>query len=892
MDEPEIDIDETLMLGAVDDTVCNICCAEFLDVEDLQMHIAQVHLNEKRKLRFCVICVKIFGDIEQYMAHMLHEHLATLECCKHCFRLFPDLNSKMSHEKKHKYRCKKEIFCSQCSECFNDKIFLERHEFKAHLDCGEGIMLNHGYSVLSSLLNMNVRRFLCSYNEEMTYVCARCQFSSVSMEAYLNHIKLTACQTYACDMCLNVYLRKKNLIRHFLSRHGHNDKHNIVECPKCQVMYTRSALKVHEKTCSMLKCLECNIMFKSVTDITNHKVRVHQECILVERCRFCNRQVIGHDNMKKHIERTHQGTMHLYKYKCVYCDLIFNHPKKLFGHFFSSHKDLEPYTCNICDKKFRIRKKFTVHVHAMHHNIGFLEFNENYHVSFSAKKSEKTFVPQSIYFDSVVIESNDEDDKPDDIKTTTSQEIGAGNESTKKSLADEETTDVDAKSETVKNGNRKRVFKKRQVKHRTKVTDFDSDDSDVPLQNFCKQSSFNFGRAPWNTKKNKKIFQPKTSFTCEKCNKNCYTSQNYQYHMSLHAEHGTKKCFKCEATFQTESALKEHMDAEHKNSGLIETLKRVLERQKLQTVKSKEDICLNRQDRFKVNLKKVICVDSETPATMTIVTDNTSKSKKESVKNFIENFMPDLSTDGVRVKDCVTMRITSEVKPPTITLQRCDPRPMDFTSGLKKPVPFKHINDERHRVDVKLVYGEIKRAKLNYGDKLCTLNRQNSVLNEDHSYCEEYHPNDDVDDNNDDDDYRSQQIPEVAEEVMLATEEIKTHQTITVPNVPSEYKSIRIGTLQPQAPYYKILKIDDILKGETDDEETKKGDGKYVSLPDGTQLVAVNPLAHLIDTDGLKKKMPKKYYKPKQKDIGAAISKFLTSTPKKKSRKKSVNFNV
>ncbi|CAG4974371.1 unnamed protein product [Colias eurytheme] len=921
MDEPEIDLDESLLLGAVDDTVCNICCAEFLDVEDLQTHIVQVHLTEKRKLRFCAECIKIFSDVEKYMTHMLYEHLATLECCKHCYRLFPDMKTKMLHERKHKYRSKKEIFCSQCNECFNDKVFLERHEFDAHLDC-EGIMLNHGFPILSSLLNMNVRRFLTSYNEDTTYVCARCQFTTISMEAYLNHIKLTDCKTFACNICLNVYLRKRNLIRHFLSRHGLTDKHNIMECPKCQVMYTRSALQVHEKTCSVLKCLECNISFNSVSDITDHRVRIHQECILVERCRFCSRQVIGQENMQKHIERTHQGTLHLYKYKCVYCDLIFNHPRKLFAHFYSNHKDLQPYTCNICNKNFRIRKNFAKHVRYTHNNVGFLEFNEKFHVSFSAKKSDTSFVPKSIYFNSV--EVSDEDENPN-ITKTKNQEIAMN----KNPKIEEGTTDIDAaESKTDKNENKKHVLRKRKAKEISRETDYSSDDSDVPLQKFRKQSELAdqrrlISRAPWNATKNKKIKRPQNKFICEKCNKNCYTAQNFQHHKSLHAKNSRKRCIKCDAKFRTESALKEHIEEKHMNSTLTDTLKKILERQKQQSVKNKEEI--SRQNRFKVSIKKVVCVDSETSATMTRVTDSANKSKKVSVKNFIENFMPD--HDGVRVKDCVTMKVTNNIKPPTITLKRCDLREVNYTRGLKKPVPFKYTKTEHSKVDVKLVYREAKRANLNYGDKLCTLYKPTTVLNEDHAYCDEYQHNDfdniiDEDTNNDytnndytnndytnndytnndytnndytnndytnDDDYtndfKTQQIPDVAEEVMLATEEVKPHNTITVSSVPNEYKSIRIGTLQSQAPYYKILKIDDILNSEKKEEIQE--DGKYVNLPDGTQLVPVNPLAHLIDAEGLKKKMPKKYYKPKKKDIGEAISKFLTSTPHKRSRKRS-----
>ncbi|CAK1554265.1 unnamed protein product [Leptosia nina] len=795
------------------DTVCNICFAEFLDTEDLQTHLFQVHANNER---FCSYCVKILPDIEQFMMHIRDKHLIKMHWCKYCFRLFPDVESKLVHTKKHNYQPGMTIFCSQCSKCFDANNDITQHEYE-HENV-EGTAIYQGFSLLSSLLNMNVKEFLKSIsNTSKKFVCACCKFACRSPQKFIEHSKKATCRSLVCDICCAVYRKRRHLIQHI---NGHNKKRWTNTCPKCNATFTWKGLREHKKVCYEIKCSDCHMQFESIEELTSHTSKEHVGTITVERCKFCEKQIIGKDMLKKHLQYAHKGTLHLYKYRCIDCDKLFKHPKLLFAHFFSTHKDLMPYTCKICNINFRVRKKFTLHVRLDHKSAGFVEFDENFHVYFVEKKSENPFVPKSIYFDEAI-----DDEKAKCI----------------------EGTDTDLTEDCTDTNDRKLTKKfKRKSKQKPQNIIMDSSDSDTPLLQIRRR------RGPyWKTSHKN---QPKPKFVCKICKKNCYTAQNFKYHMNTHKKR--LRCIKCHKTFSTDIRLKRHIVEHHSSSKLIDTLKRIQERRKA--------IVLNEPPKnpFEDTLKKVHCVVTDTPAKLTLV-----KSNNVSVRNFYESFVP--SKEKINIESSVTMRITSEHKEPVITLKKCR-TDVVFYEGLKLPVEVPQCPSDT-QATLKVVQGEIQRAKLNYGDRLYK-EADIATMETDHSYCEEYFDCDQINGE------EAKMIPEVAEEVMLSSEEPLLQQNIVLPNIPKVMQSIRIGTLQPQAPYYKILKIEDIIDNVAP-MTAEEPNEREVKL-DGIRLVRVNPLAHLVSETAVKHHK-KRYYKPKERDIKIAMMKAMKVQPKR-----------
>ncbi|CAF4913604.1 unnamed protein product [Pieris macdunnoughi] len=798
------------------DTVCDMCSAEFLDASDLQTHLREVHFKGEQSKCYCTFCLKIFSDVEDFMLHIRNEHLLHLKWCVHCFRLFPNLETKMAHEKKHKYRPKHSIFCSQCNKCFAYDFDISQHEYEEH-ENSEGVMINHGFSLLSSLLNMNVKSFFGTLPKN--YICI-CKTPCQSMHSYIDHLKRSSCKSYTCDLCCKVYFKKTRLVKHVNTHTLKKKNHSF--CLKCNKHFTFRALREHKKTCFLIKCVDCSLDFDTVQELANHKNQAHKETVTLARCKLCERQFVGDVTLTNHVRKVHQHNLHLYKYLCVHCDRVFNHPKLLFGHFFSRHKELSPYTCKICNTQFRIRKKFTLHVRTEHKNVGFVEFDEKFNVYFVEKKSENPFIPQSIYYEN--------------LKDDTSEQIDAG-----------------VKKKSLNSGARRKIITLQEIQS-------NSSDSDAPLLKICKKK-----KSLKRRKKNK--------FMCKVCNKNCFTLQNFRHHMNLHVKIQPIHCIKCDQSFKSEKALKRHLKEYHKNSKLIETLQKIKDRKK--TIVASENPIQPIHD-FMITLNKVDPAQSP-PAKLHIV----KSSKNLSVQNFFETFKPD-QTEKVRIESSVTMKLTTERKKMNIVLRKCNFAPLTF-EGLKLPQKFVGTAEEPPTVTIKIVEGETGHANLNYGERVY---KQADVLTleADHAYCEEYI----YDDNQSNEDFVGEEktnIPEVAEEIMLSTEEFQPlQQKFTIPDMPEAIKSFRIGTLQAEAPFYKIIKLEDIVQTEQKQNTPEK---KVVKLSDGVQLVTVNPLAHLIKEGDIHKKKPNKnYYKPVERDIKEAIKKAMAVRTVNKPRKK------
>ncbi|XP_072947034.1 uncharacterized protein [Epargyreus clarus] len=387
------------------ETVCAVCSAEFLDEEDLKLHVMQVHLHESNGKTICRFCYSIFCSQDEYVTHLVYRHLGLLNFCFFCFRAF--LSTQDEHEQKHRaVVLNRSVTCSQCTRIFTNRKNLQEHEYIEHRD-NEGVMLNGVFSLLSSAINIPIRKFLLILSKNRAFTCTVCKYSSHDLSAYINHLKMMDCRSYSCDKCYRVFKKKAGVLRHMLrSLYCQNTFRDQEQCTKCDKIIHVNDKTKHMATCFALKCPTCNVITNSMHDLTEHRAKEHNTPVSLEKCKFCKREFVGVLNLKKHIKRSHSN-YHLYKYSCTHCDAIFVHPSKLFAHYFTKHKEIEPYTCKICNKNFRLRKQFTIHIKIIHKSVGFVEFDENLHVFFSDKESENPFKPTAEHLD---ISTDDSDD--------------------------------------------------------------------------------------------------------------------------------------------------------------------------------------------------------------------------------------------------------------------------------------------------------------------------------------------------------------------------------------------------------------------------------------------------------------------------------------------------
>ncbi|XP_026325588.1 zinc finger protein 43-like [Hyposmocoma kahamanoa] len=894
------DEEEMLMDPPDPDTTCNICNAEFLDPEDLAVHLTQVHVDEDLihpYVTLCQFCSAVFTNAGDYVTHLTDTHLASVRRCKFCTRAFTDYKQLQRHESKHPIYKKNMLFsCSQCNKVFNEISELEQHEFTKHGEIKEGVFLNRYYSLLSSVLNIKAVKFLHSLGTDTSYFCTKCGYNSNDVINYIKHLQIKNCVSLVCNTCSNVYKDKSSLWRH-LQDHKEcwidaTDQDMEKKCQACHKMVKVANLKSHRKECKVIKCSICKVILSSMYELSEHQTKAHPMAIMMKFCMLCNREFVGTVALEKHINRSHKKHFHLYKYKCMQCDKYFKHPKELFAHYFSTHRDLHPYSCKMCDKRFRIRKAFTLHIKMEHKSEGYVEFDENYHVFFAAEKSANPFQPTSFFqndnetnenvteteveqTDAEVMQVPETTDAETDI-----EKIKTDNRKHPKMRFKQPRKDVslqsdflnsEAENRTENETNRKannmkliekritrkrnrKIIQKSLKKRRTTFSENFSEDEPLSKLRHVSRKSKSYNRNV--SLKNRKLTgRNKKRFTCEICNEYCYTFQNYNHHISTHSNREEKKCIKCSKRFKSNDDLTKHMKKKHSTSKLTETLKNLLERRKLG--KNNPVPQLTMQERFKRTIKMV----KEQPVTE--VAKLTEVPDKLSVQKFIESFTPEENTKKPEVLISTSVTITpinqTIYKQPLIKMKKFTPLQEKNTKQVKlsMPVRYKQTNTEQYNVSVRLIQKPFPsiNASVTQSEELSV--RDYESHNEFIDYEEEI-------------DSHDKNVPDVAQEIMLEEEKPRVipHKLVIPKLEKTELKEMRIAHLLPEAPYFKIVKMKEVLAQKAKEKEVLPDPKEELpKLPDGTKLVNVNPLAHLIGNKSIESIVgPANKYRPKSRD--------------------------
>ncbi|KPJ20213.1 Zinc finger protein 879 [Papilio machaon] len=893
------------------DTICGICYAEFLDEDDLKLHMVQQHTTEDTTSRCCRFCSYIYASLEEYASHIINVHILDLKCCKYCLRVFTITQDVRGHEKKHLSSSSTlELRCSNCKLTFKNTLSLEFHEYSKHSDIKDGVILRDCYSLLSSFLNINAVIYLKSSGDTQEYRCVSCDFLTSDFDYYIQHLERKNCRCLVCDKCCHVFKDMKSLKKHLRANNCNNEVLNL-PCKKCLKMFTFNEIEEHTNICNAVKCHSCDAVFDSVKERADHQSEVHPLMFSIKECKYCRQEYVGQEALEKHIKRTHDKKLHLYKYFCVYCDdTIFDHPKKLFSHFFRKHRNLEPFKCKICDKTFRLRKSFTLHIKLNHLSVGNVKFDDKYHVIFEQnnlstkeisnnhqnttekQKTDKTETINKNDLKSTVEQVKDtQKDDVEFVLCPTENESDQFDKEKSRKVKDKTLqgdsevdlvlcpTDKETDQSEVKKGKRL-IKRKRKIKSKdlaecidlTLDGSEDSDDEPLIIKRRRAKMRVDNIRFPKWLERSKLLKRNREKFTCKICKKYCYTYQNFQHHMTLHKNNLNKKCIKCPKVFKTTEKLNQHITKKHSTSKLTETLKYVLERRKQINCPTEiNPITKERKyasELFAKTIKKVNINASDTSVKIKPVID------KLSVRKFIENFTPD--SNGINCKgntiyinNSLTIKpIIAPEKPPLIKLIKSKYNEHVFTK-LKQPERFKTKGNVKYEVSIKIADPDAK-PKMNFEQ------REESIAET--TAFEDF------------EDSMDRNIPEVAEEVMLedTIESKAENEPNDIQNDVSnvlEYKDFHLAHLTSQAPYYKIVKIKDVVKKTINEPQEKQ-----IKLPNGTKLVSVNPLAHLLDGKQINLQT-NKYYTPKLVNVGKAVASALLKNamkrpPKAKKSKK------
>lgn len=923
------------------DDICSVCQAEFLDEDDLQHHFLQVHADKFSKDRYCIFCKNCLPTVEDLAKHLLFQHIQKLRTCAFCCRVFNSERKLKTHAIKHRTsQCTSDISCSQCSFLFTNINDLINHEEESH-DNNEGLLLKSCLPYLSSILNIKAQVFLQSlHKKDSVYTCLQCSYTTSDNGAYVKHIINEKCQSVVCECCGNPYKSRKYLLSHLirqqkLLKYG-SDKTIIkskVKCKICKQSFPWNIISNHKKSCKKsFKCSSCDLTFGSVAEMTKHHTECHPSIVSLVNCKYCSHISVGEDMYKKHFEKAHQHESHLYKYTCKACDVIYKHPKKLFAHFFTMHKDVMPYTCKICNLKFRLRKSFTLHIKIIHKSIGKVEFDEKFHVYFGDNTSSKieamsdhdytmrvvqnasdgtlnanvgnitNYKPVSVIRYSGIIKENHTitNDKKEinehkaETEKAKSMVQNMKNEQNKKSTEiDFHNSDNHQSTLTASKGKLKRKHQKKNMKYKN-LEVLKSSDDDEPLSKLKKTKSKKY---ILNSKPRNNIF------VCKVCKKKCYTFQNYNYHIRLHMKRHLKPCIKCGKQFKNVQSLEEHINNMHTKSILTETLKKVIERRKNESEANESRIEINKS-KFVLKAKKVHLEPSLTKAKLKDI----SNDKGITVKNFLETFSTNLGKkDNPEHIAMVSVNILDD---PVIdksiikmTKVNMDQSETEFPQ-LALPVRFRECTPDYSQATISMVTEPAKETcKLNFGFHFRDVygadnndyGNENMLKIEDIPFndndsCEEQFGAKEESTSAPKQLLDNSSVPEVGQEISLGDSFVQSKPkpiqrkialSELVPPGCTDLGGVRIAHLLPNAPFYKIVTVNDLLEKP---EDKPKED---LRLPEGIKLVNVNPLEHLLKGKVIKPEEPRRkcYNKIKTKNFEKVMTKAILNLKKFESKK-------
>lgn len=385
----------------------------------------------------CTACNYTFNFHDDYCNHIDVKH--PQDQFPYCCPCDTKFNTQDEYKKHMYYGCTLSHYCDICFEQFETLDDFRQHVEEVH-DQEDGFdflpvsseitmhKINKSYETSLNSLNAQLNAAAVSASEKLEAVndsemveCA----PDLEMDSYENSYTESV-DTYSpakrsksnnwgqkanCTVCGKVYSNFHNMLRHLKT---HNDTEKNIPCEHCDEMFRlKSHLKDHlivahgmmeanpykrrsEVTSNAINypCPECNLIFTSVEEWTQHK-RIHMSNV----CRECGKEFFTQSEYAKHncTGATATATSGSSNYTCQVCMTSFGTTSDLREHMLV-HIKQEPsdeppapkrkkYSCEPCNK----------------HYVGYgglWEHNKRYHPE---KRYKKDYPRQCKYCDKVLM---------------------------------------------------------------------------------------------------------------------------------------------------------------------------------------------------------------------------------------------------------------------------------------------------------------------------------------------------------------------------------------------------------------------------------------------------------------------------------------------------------
>ena len=218
---------------------CTICKRKFKTQTALESHIKTIHNEHMKEENICPTCGSKYGyarDLRRHCMSKGHDFpkpkpniKGNKEACAVCGTFVVNIEYHM--EKRHKDN--KILFhCEKCSDTFDRKDNLRRHESLVHE------MFDTNFAAAAKLLKVGTSMWQCK----------QCKKTFNDVRKLEDHLILKSCTENICRYCQTTFKEKHNLTKHIKNVHIKKDSY---KCDKCQKEYSlKKSFNRHIKTCT------------------------------------------------------------------------------------------------------------------------------------------------------------------------------------------------------------------------------------------------------------------------------------------------------------------------------------------------------------------------------------------------------------------------------------------------------------------------------------------------------------------------------------------------------------------------------------------------------------------------------------------------------------------
>lgn len=228
----------------------------------------------------------------------------------------------------------------------------------------------------------NMRGHLRKHSMEKRFECEICRKKFMGRCNLREHMKSHSdSRPFECDFCRKTYKDKGALNKHMLT---HQDKK--VECEICKKQFKDAAqVKRHmqfhmswpsgfkrkatnnggssSEEKGKFKCKFCDKVFNHYSNMNAHINKLHKEKKV--QCKQCSKMFAYQYELREHMF-VHQSGGVESKFKCRFCDKYFQRSTTLKNHEQTTHLGIKRFKCEICNKQFGTKFNMKVHIEKLH----------------------------------------------------------------------------------------------------------------------------------------------------------------------------------------------------------------------------------------------------------------------------------------------------------------------------------------------------------------------------------------------------------------------------------------------------------------------------------------------------------------------------------------------